>query len=86
MSTLRTRAGNYRRSLGWVGLALLSVSPGALAVDDADLAALLEQAKVELRVPGLRAAMRLPDGQVVKAAVGFSNVKAETPLARIIHV
>ncbi len=62
----------------WPGiLATVAVwcSP-ALGIDQAALAALLEEARTEGKMPGLRAAVQLADGRVVRAAVGLGDVEA----------
>lgn len=40
----------------------------------------LEQAREEMKMPGLRAAVRLPDGEIVKSAVGLADKEANIPL------
>ena len=45
-----------------------------------ELAALLEESRAEKRIPGLRAAIRYPDGRIVRAAVGLGDREAGTPL------
>jgi D-alanyl-D-alanine carboxypeptidase len=51
-----------------------------LGIDHAALTALLEDARAEMKMPGLRAAVRFPDGRVVRAAVGLGDVEANVPL------
>lgn len=51
-----------------------------LGIDEAALAALLEDARAEMKMPGLRAAVRFPDGRVVRAAVGLGDVEANIAL------
>lgn len=51
-----------------------------LGLDQAALTEFLEDARAEMKMPGLRAAVRLPDGRVVRAAVGLADVEANVPL------
>ena len=64
----------------WLSIALLACSPTALALDQAELAALLEDARGEMNMPGLRAAVRMADGRLVRAAVGLADIEADAPL------
>ena len=64
------RALCYRLSI-----ALLACCPPVLALDPATLAALLEDARAEMEMPGLRAAVRFPDGRIVRASVGLADVE-----------
>ncbi len=52
----------------------------AFGVDTPQLEALLDEVRTDTRMPGLRAAMRFPDGRIVTAAVGFADRDAEIPL------
>ena len=52
----------------------------ALGLDEAALSALLEEARTEMKMPGLRAAVQLADGRLVRAAVGLGDVEAGIPL------
>ncbi len=52
----------------------------ALGMDEAALSALLEEARTEMKMPGLRAAVQLADGRLVRAAVGLGDVEAGIPL------
>jgi len=61
-------------------LALLAWSPAAFGIDEQSLATLLEEARQEMKMPGLRAAVRLSDGRIVRAAVGLGDKEAEIPL------
>lgn len=64
-------------------IAALACCPAASALDEPTrtaLAALLEEARVTMKMPGLRAAIRYPDGRIVRAATGFADVEAEIPL------
>ncbi len=54
---------------------ILAVSP-AYGLDDTELGNLLESARVDSKMPGLRAAVRAPDGRVVRAAVGLADKEA----------
>ena len=50
------------------------------ALDRAALVRLLEQERRARKMPGLRAAVRLPSGEVVRAAVGLADKKTELSL------
>ena len=63
-----------------LSIALLACCPTALAMDQAALAALLEEARAETKMPGLRAAVRFADGRVLRAAVGLADREAGVPL------
>ncbi|MBT3333029.1 MAG: beta-lactamase family protein [Alphaproteobacteria bacterium] len=52
----------------------------AFGLDEEELRTLLENARAELKMPGLRAAVRLADGSIVRAAVGLADVEANIPL------
>ncbi len=52
----------------------------ALAWEPQTLPELLEEARAEKRMPGLRAAIRYRDGRIVRAAVGLGDREAGTPL------
>lgn len=58
----------------------LIVFQPAHSLEESALAALLEDARAEMRLPGVRAAVRYPDGRIVRAAVGLADTKAGTPL------
>ncbi len=64
----------------WLALAMLASSAPAFGIDADELAALLERARAEQSMPGLRAAVRLADGRIVRAAVGLGDVEAGIPL------
>ena len=61
-------------------------SPPAFGVDEAALSALLKETRVDRKMPGLRAAVRLEDGRLVRAAVGLGDVEAGTPLDNVIRM
>jgi D-alanyl-D-alanine carboxypeptidase len=62
-------------------LVLLSMlGQSAWGFGTSDLAAVLEEARIEMKMPGLRGAIRYPDGRVVRAAVGLADKEAEIPL------
>ena len=61
-------------------LCLCAVPHPIFAFQQADLEALLLTHQENLNMPGLRAAVRLPDGKVIKAAVGYANLENETSL------
>ena len=60
-------------------LALACCQP-AFSLDEEALAELLENERVEMRLPGVRAAVRFADGRIVRAAVGLADKKAGIPL------
>jgi D-alanyl-D-alanine carboxypeptidase len=68
----------------WLLIAVIVLCPNAFGIDQAALTTLLEDARDEMNMPGLRAAVRLADGHVVRAAVGFSDVEANVPLDNVI--
>lgn len=68
------------RAVSWLLVAAISWSPAAFGIEQQDLRALLEQARDEMRMPGLRAAVRLSDGEIVRAAVGLGDKEAQIPL------
>ncbi len=55
----------------------LAWSPAVPGVEEQSLGALLEQAREEMMMPGLRAAFRLHDGRIVRAAVGLGDKEAD---------
>ena len=59
---------------------LIAAPSAASARDQAALAAILEETRAELKMPGLRAAVRFPDGRIVRAAVGLADREADIPL------
>ena len=63
-----------------LSIALLACCPSALALDQAALTALLDEARAEMKMPGLRAAVRFEDGRIVRAAVGLADREANVPL------
>ncbi|MBT8066193.1 MAG: beta-lactamase family protein [Gammaproteobacteria bacterium] len=64
----------------WLGIAIIAWCPSAFGLEQAELASFLEDARAEMKMPGLRAAVRLPDGRIVRASVGLADKKAETAL------
>ena len=68
------------RAASGLFLALLAWSPVVFGIDEPALTALLEEARQEMKMPGLRAAVRLADGRVVRAAVGLGDKEANIPL------
>ena len=72
--------GVLRRTLWMTLVVAAGASSSAVGLDDAALASLLEEARIEMKMPGLRAAVRLADGSIVRAAVGLGDVDADTPL------
>lgn len=55
-------------------------APPTSGLERPELAELLEDARVELKMPGLRAAVRFPDGRLVSAAVGLADKTSGLPL------
>ena len=64
----------------WVVIGCLACTAIVSASLDQMLKETLEQAREEMKMPGLRAAVRLPDGNVVKSAVGLADKEANLPL------
>lgn len=64
----------------YLSIALLACCKPAFALDQAALAALLEDARAEMEMPGLRAAVRFADGRIVRASVGLADVEEEIAL------
>lgn len=58
----------------------IALERDVLALDQARLTTLLEDARKEMKMPGLRAAVRLANGHIVRAAVGLADVEATIPL------
>ena len=70
-----------RRSISTLpALMLVGWCNPAFGIDEPALEELLEQVRAEERMPGLRAAVRFPDGRIVSASVGLADREAETPL------
>jgi len=63
-----------------VALVALACCQPAFGLEEGTLAELLESARDEMRLPGVRAAVRFPDGRIVRAAVGLADKKAGKPL------
>lgn len=64
----------------WFLTVLLVCCQPAFGVDRAELAALLEEARAEMDLPGLRAAVRFADGSIVRASVGLADVENSVAL------
>lgn len=60
---------------------LIALSTPAIAFDEAELTALLEEARAEKEMPGLRAAVRFPDGRMVRAATGLADKESGVALS-----
>ena len=63
-----------------VVFAALAVGQPASGLEEATLGKFLENARIEMRLPGVRAAVRYPDGRIVRAAAGLADKKKELPL------
>ena len=61
-------------------IVLTACCSAASGLDDASLAGLLEPVRVEMKMPGLRATVRFPDGRVVRAAVRLADRERNIPL------
>ena len=61
-------------------LALLACCHPALGLEEDTLATFLQSARDEGDLPGVRAAVRFPDGRVVRAAAGMADTKAGEPM------
>ncbi|MCY4144282.1 MAG: serine hydrolase [Gammaproteobacteria bacterium] len=61
-------------------LGLLMAAAPTLGTMEEDLSALLESARVEMELPGLRAAVRFGNGEIVSASVGLADREAGIPL------
>lgn len=64
----------------FAALAALACWQPAFSLEEEALSGLLDEARDEMRLPGLRAAVRFPDGRIVRAAVGLADKKAQVPL------
>ena len=60
----------------WLSVTVFCWCSSAAAFDASQLSELLERARIEMDMPGLRAAVQLSDGTVVRAAVGLADVEA----------
>jgi len=54
-----------------VAVILLFSAQASSAFSEQELAAMLDAARVEMDMPGVRAALRYPDGRIVLASVGL---------------
>ena len=74
------------RSTHWLAHVILTCCALAAStampttLDEQRLADLLEATREEMKMPGLRAAVHLPDGQIIRAATGLADREAGTPL------
>lgn len=64
----------------WFLVAALVSCPLVFAMDQEELAALLEEARAEMDMPGLRGAVRFADGSIVRASVGLADVENSVAL------
>ena len=67
-----------------LSITLLACCGNAFGIDRWALTTLLEDARSKMDLPGLRAAVRLADASVVRAAVGLADVEANVPLDDVI--
>ena len=70
----------------WVFIFGMSLYTGAFALDQAQLTDTLVKARSEMRMPGVRAAVRYPDGRMVLAATGLADVEEDIPLDNSIGI
>ena len=61
-------------------LAALACCPSAFALDEELLTDVIDSARAEMRMPGLRAAVRFQNGTVVRAASGLADKETGKPL------
>lgn len=52
----------------------------AFCLDEKVLSVFLESSRIEMNLPGVRAAVKYPDGKIIRAAVGLADKKAQKPL------
>ncbi|MCG8405754.1 MAG: beta-lactamase family protein [Phycisphaerales bacterium] len=71
---------NIKKLKSWLAIGFVLSCSRALASEPQTLSELLENARAEKGMPGLRAAIRYPDGRIVRAAVGLGDREAGTPL------
>ncbi len=69
-----------RRAIRCAALAALLCCQPAYSLDEEALAAFLNNARDEMDLPGVRAAVRYPDGRIVRAAAGLADREAGIPL------
>ncbi|MFQ5609956.1 MAG: hypothetical protein ACE5F8_06770, partial [Woeseiaceae bacterium] len=55
----------------------LALTPQAFAIDGGELKSLLDGFRTDMKMPGLRAAVRFPSGRIVRAATGLGDVENE---------
>lgn len=60
--------------------AIIAWCPAAFSIEQAELAEVLQAACTEMKMPGLRAAVRFSDGRIVSASVGMADKKAKIAL------
>ena len=65
-------------------IAGIAMCTNVMGLDQTALVRVLEDTRAELEMPGLRAAVRLPDGEIVRAAVGLADVEDNVPLDDVI--
>ena len=78
LRSLWSPGGRLGLRLLWIVALAWSSCAGAL--EEQALTELLETARVDMRMPGLRAAVRLADGRIVRASVGLADVEADVAL------
>ena len=63
----------------WLPLLLITLCQSAIGLDESELSTYLEQILEERNIPGLRAAIRTVDGNIISSAVGLADKEADTP-------
>ena len=64
----------------WLMLFLIILCQSAFGVDESELSTYLEQVLEERNIPGLRAAVRTVDGNIISSAVGLADKEADIRL------
>jgi len=72
---------NHRKLQAIAGLMILFTwYPTVAAFGDSELESLLQTTQIEMKMPGLRAAVRFNDGRIVRASVGLADKETSAPL------
>jgi len=70
-----------RRHVGaCLAAAIIAWCPAAFSIEQDELGEVLEAALTEMKMPGLRAAVRFSDGRMISASVGLADRKAKIAL------